>query len=122
MGSVIKARAASPRNTSFTVSGRDMKNPRIGFIGLGIMGTPMAQNLLRAGFQLTVYNRSKPPVDLMVSLGAKSAPSPRAVAECSDLVITMVTDSEAVEDVVMREGGLVEGAHEGLILVDMSTI
>jgi 3-hydroxyisobutyrate dehydrogenase len=97
-------------------------NPRIGFIGLGIMGSPMAQNLLKAGFQLTVYNRSRPPVDLLVSLGAKSATSPKAVAERSDVVITMVTDSEAVEDVVMGQEGLVEGAREGLVLIDMSTI
>jgi 2-hydroxy-3-oxopropionate reductase len=97
-------------------------NPRIGFIGLGIMGSPMAQNLLKAGFHLTVYNRSKPPVDALVSAGAKSAPSPKAVAERSDLVITMVTDSEAVEDVVMGEEGVAEGAHEGLVLIDMSTI
>jgi len=99
-----------------------MKNPRIGFIGLGIMGRPMAQNLLKAGFQLTVYNRSKPPVDLLVASGAKSAPSPKAVAERSDLVITMVTDSEAVKEVVLGEGGVIEGAHEGLVLIDMSTI
>jgi 3-hydroxyisobutyrate dehydrogenase len=99
-----------------------MKNPRIGFIGLGIMGSSMARNLLKAGFQLTVYNRSRPPLDLLVSAGAKSAPSPKAVAERSDLVITMVTDSEAVEEVVMGPGGVVEGAHEGLVLIDMSTI
>src|SRR5580698_10633885 len=99
-----------------------MKNPRIGFIGLGIMGAPMAQNLLKAGFQLTVYNRSKPPVDLLVSSGARSAPSPKDVAELSDIVITMVTDSEAVKAVVMGEGGVAEGAHEGLVLIDMSTI
>jgi 3-hydroxyisobutyrate dehydrogenase len=99
-----------------------MKNPRIGFIGLGIMGRPMAQNLLKAGFQVTVYNRSKPPVDLLVSLGASSASSPRAVAERSDLVITMVTDSEAVKEVVLGQGGVIEGAHAGMVLVDMSTI
>jgi 2-hydroxy-3-oxopropionate reductase len=98
------------------------KNLRIGFIGLGIMGSPMAKNLLKAGFQLTVYNRSKPPVDFLVSSGAVSAASPRAVAERSDVVITMVTDSEAVKDVVLGEGGVIEGAHPGLVVVDMSTI
>src|SRR5271169_5740976 len=103
-------------------AGRIMKNPRIGFIGLGIMGRPMAQNLLKAGFQLLVYNRSKPPVDLLVSAGAASAPSPKAVAERSDLVITMVTDSEAVKEVVLGPGGVIEGAHGGLVLIDMSTI
>jgi 2-hydroxy-3-oxopropionate reductase len=99
-----------------------MKNPRIGFIGLGIMGRSMAQNLLKAGFQVAVYNRSQPPVDLLVSKGASSAPSPKAVAERSDVVITMVTDSEAVEDVVLGKGGVIEGAREGLVLIDMSTI
>ena len=99
-----------------------MKNPRIGFIGLGIMGRPMAQNLLKAGFQVTVYNRTKPPVDLIVSSGAVSAPSPKAVAERSDLVITMVTDSEAVKEVVLGGEGVIEGARGGLVLIDMSTI
>jgi 3-hydroxyisobutyrate dehydrogenase len=99
-----------------------MKNPRIGFIGLGIMGRSMAQNLLKAGFQVAVYNRSRPPVDLLVSKGASAAPSPRSVAERSDVVITMVTDSEAVKDVVLGKGGVIEGAREGLVLIDMSTI
>jgi len=99
-----------------------MKNPRIGFIGLGIMGRPMAQNLLKAGFQLTVYSRTKPPVELLVSSGAASAPSPKAVAERSDIVICMVTDSEAVKQVVLGGGGVIEGAHRGLVLIDMSTI
>ena len=98
------------------------KNPRIGFIGLGIMGKPMAQNLLNVGFELTVYNRSKPPVDALVASGAKSAVSPKAVAERSDVVITMVTDSEAVKDVVLGREGVIEGAHAGLVLIDMSTI
>lgn len=99
-----------------------MKNPRIGFIGLGIMGRSMAQNLLKAGFQVAVYNRSKPPVDLLVSKGASAAPSPKALAERSDVVITMVTDAEAVKGVVLGKGGVVEGARQGLVLIDMSTI
>lgn len=98
------------------------RNPRIGFIGLGIMGKPMAQNLLKAGFELTVYNRSKPPVEALVSSGARAAASPKAVAEHSDVVITMVTDSEAVKAVVLGSEGVIEGAHPGLVLVDMSTI
>lgn len=99
-----------------------MKNPRIGFIGLGIMGRSMSQNLLKAGFQVAVYNRSKPPVDLLVSKGASAAPSPKALAERSDVVITMVTDAEAVKGVVLGKGGVVEGARQGLVLIDMSTI
>jgi len=98
------------------------KNLRIGFIGLGIMGRPMAQNLLKAGFELTVYNRSNAPVDLLVSSGAVSAQSPKAVAERSDVVITMVTDSEAVKEVVLGQRGVIEGAHPGMVVVDMSTI
>jgi len=98
------------------------RNPKVGFIGLGIMGKPMAQNLLKVGFELTVFNRSKPPVDLPVSSGAAAADSPKAVAERSDVVITMVTDSEAVKNVVLGQGGAIEGAHEGLVLIDMSTI
>jgi 3-hydroxyisobutyrate dehydrogenase len=106
-----------------THAASDMKgNPKVGFIGLGIMGKPMAQNLLKAGFELTVFNRSKPPVDLLVSSGAAAADSPKAVAERSDVVITMVTDSEAVRSVVLGQGGVIEGAHEGLVLLDMSTI
>ncbi len=99
-----------------------MKNPRIGFIGLGIMGRPMAQNLLKAGFQVTVYNRTKPPVDLLVSSGAARAQSPKAVADRSDVVITMVTDSEAVKEVILGREGVIEGAHGGLVVIDMSTI
>lgn len=97
-------------------------NPKIGFIGLGIMGRPMAQNLVKAGFKLTVYNRSRPPVDALVSAGASAASSPKQVAERSDVVITMVTDAEAVKEVVLGKGGVIEGAHRGLVLIDMSTI
>jgi 3-hydroxyisobutyrate dehydrogenase len=99
-----------------------MKNTRIGFIGLGIMGRPMAHNLLKGGFPVTVYNRSKPPVESLVTAGATAASSPKSVAERSDVVITMVTDSEAVSEVVLGKGGVIEGAHEGLVVIDMSTI
>lgn len=94
----------------------------VGFIGLGIMGRPMALNLLKAGFELTVYNRSKAPVDALVARGAAAALSPKAVAESCDLVVTMVTDSQAVEEVVLGRDGVAEGARPGLIVVDMSTI
>jgi 3-hydroxyisobutyrate dehydrogenase-like beta-hydroxyacid dehydrogenase len=95
---------------------------RVGFIGLGIMGRPMAGNLLRAGFDLTVYNRSALPLGQLVSLGARSASSPAEVAKSSDVVITMVTDATAVEQVVLGPGGVIEGVHDGLVVVDMSTI
>ncbi len=99
-----------------------MKSERIGFIGLGIMGSLMAQNLIDAGFKLTVFNRSRPRMERLVSAGAAPSTSPREVAEKSDVVITMVTDSEAVKEVVLGKGGVVEGAHAGLVLIDMSTI
>ena len=83
----------------------------------------MAQNLLKAGFQLTVYNRSKPRrASSWSRRGPQRAASPKAVAERSDVVITMVTDSEAVKEVVLGPGGVIEGAHDGLVLIDMSTI
>ncbi len=99
-----------------------MKNTRVGFIGLGIMGRPMAQNLLKGGFPVIVYSRSKQAVDELVVSGAASAGSPKSVAELSDVVITMVTDSEAVSEVALGKSGVIEGAHEGLVLMDMSTI
>jgi 3-hydroxyisobutyrate dehydrogenase len=94
----------------------------IGFIGLGIMGRPMARNLLKAGFSLTVWNRSRPGIDELVAEGAAEASGPREVAERSDVVITMVSDSPDVEQVALGPGGIIEGARPGLVMVDMSTI
>jgi 2-hydroxy-3-oxopropionate reductase len=94
----------------------------IGFIGLGIMGKPMAGNLLAAGYSLVVYNRSRPAQDELVGRGARAASSPREVAQQSDLVITMLPDSPDVEKVALGADGLVEGAHTGLVYMDMSTI
>ncbi len=99
-----------------------MSKPIIGFIGLGIMGKPMAHNLLRAGYSLVVHNRSRPPVDELAGEGALPAPSPRQVASDSDLVITMLPDSPDVELVALGSKGLIEGARPGLLYVDMSTI
>jgi 2-hydroxy-3-oxopropionate reductase len=99
-----------------------MSKPTLGFIGLGIMGKPMAHNLLKAGYPLVVHSRSRPPVDELATAGARPAPSPREVARKSDVVITMLPDSPDVEAVVLGPGGLLEGARPGLIYVDMSTI
>jgi 3-hydroxyisobutyrate dehydrogenase len=82
----------------------------------------MASNLLRAGFPLTAWNRSRPGIDAPVVEGAAEAGSPREVAERSDIVITMVGDSPDVEQVALGAGGIIEGAHGGLVHVDMSTI
>lgn len=95
---------------------------KIGFIGLGIMGKPMCRNLLRAGYELTVFSRSKANVEAVTSFGATSAPSPAAVAEASDLVITMVPDSPEVREVVLGPSGVIHGARAGLYVVDMSSI
>ena len=95
---------------------------RIGFIGLGIMGRPMARNLMKAGFPLTVWNRSRPGIDELVSEGAAEGGSPADVARRSAVVITIVGDSPDVEEVALGTNGIIEGAHPGLVHIDMSTI
>ena len=95
---------------------------KVGFIGLGLMGRSMAINLIRAGYSLTVWNRTKSKMNELIQIGAKPADSPKDVAENSDVVITMVSDSPDVEAVIMGDRGIVEGAHEGQIIIDMSTI
>ncbi|MFC1543426.1 2-hydroxy-3-oxopropionate reductase [Candidatus Neomarinimicrobiota bacterium] len=95
---------------------------RIGFIGLGVMGRPMARNLLKAGFPLVVHNRSRVVVDELTGEGATPATSPREVAEKSNVVITMLPDSPDVESVVLGPVGVIEGVRSGQIYIDMSTI
>ncbi len=99
-----------------------MAQERIGFIGLGIMGKPMARNLLEAGNELVIHNQSREPVDELKGDGAEDADSPRAVAEASDVVITMLPDSPQVEEVLTGDDGVLAGATEGDLVVDMSTI
>ena len=94
----------------------------IGFIGLGIMGRPMARNLLKAGHSLVVHSRSRGPVDEIVKAGAKAASSPKDVAAQCDVLITMLPNSPDVELVALGPNGIIEGARRGLILADMSTI
>jgi 2-hydroxy-3-oxopropionate reductase len=96
--------------------------PTIGLIGLGIMGRPMARNLLKAGYQLVVHNRSRGPVDELAGEGAAAAGSAREVAERADVTITMLPDSPDVEAVLTGEAGVFAGAREGRIVIDMSTI
>ena len=95
---------------------------KVGYIGLGIMGKPMARNILKAGFPLIVHNRSQAAVDELVSEGAMKASSPQEVAAAVDVVFTNLPDSPDVEKVVLSEKGIIHGAHEGLIYVDNSTI
>ncbi len=99
-----------------------MSKPRIGFVGLGIMGKPMSKHLLHAGYDLVVHNRSREPVAELVDAGAREAHSPREVAENSAIVITMLPDSPDVEEVALGSGGIIEGAGRGDIYIDMSTI
>ena len=96
---------------------------RIGFVGLGIMGAPMALNLMKAGYSLKVYNRSdRPGVQEVVEAGGSRAASPREAAEGSDVIITIVTDTPDVEAVILGEDGVVHGARTGATVIDMSTI
>ncbi len=95
---------------------------RIGWIGLGIMGKPMAANLLRAGYELTVHSRSRGPVEELTQMGARAADSPREVADGSEVIITMLPDSPDVSQVVAGENGVLDGARSGSMVIDMSTI
>src|SRR4030042_5195654 len=95
---------------------------RIGFIGLGLMGQHMARRLLDAGRPLMVWNRTTDKAKSLRAAGAAWADSPRALAQASDVVITMVTDSVASERVSCGPDGVLEGAHAGLLLLDMSRI
>ncbi|CAN5564461.1 2-hydroxy-3-oxopropionate reductase [soil metagenome] len=94
----------------------------IGFIGLGIMGGPMADNLREADYEVVVYNRSEDKADDFVEGGGEKASSPREAAEKSDVVITMLPDSPQVEEIVLGEDGVAEGVSEGMLYIDMSSI
>ena len=96
--------------------------PVVGYIGLGLMGKPMARNILKAGFPLVVHNRSRAAVEELVSEGAEGARSPADVASRADIVFTNLPDSPDVEMVALGEHGIIEGAHPGLIYIDNSTI
>ena len=95
---------------------------RVGLVGLGIMGRPMARNLMKSGFDVTVYSRTRSKVDELQQAGARAGTSPADVASRCELVVTIVTDSGDVEEVAAGPHGLFEGARPGLIIADMSTI
>ena len=95
---------------------------KIGFIGLGIMGKPMAKNLLKAGYDLTVCDINSAAVGEVVALGAKAAATPKAVAAQTEIIITMLPNSPQVKTVALGDQGLIEGARPGAIVVDMSSI
>ena len=95
---------------------------RIGFIGLGIMGKPMAKNLLKAGYDLTVCDINAAAVGEVVALGAKAAATPAAVAAQTEIIVTMLPISPQVKAVALGQDGIIDGARSGTIVVDMSSI
>src|SRR5689334_2064132 len=95
---------------------------RIGFIGLGIMGQGMAKNLLKAGYELTVYNRTVRKAEELAELGAKVADTPAEAAKGNHIVITMLADPPAIESAVLGKDGVIDGLQSGAILIDCSTV
>jgi 2-hydroxy-3-oxopropionate reductase len=95
---------------------------KVGYIGLGLMGKSIARNILKAGFPVIVHNRSRAAVDELAAEGAKAATSPAEVASQVDVVFTNLPDSPDVEKVALGASGIIEGAHEGLVFIDNSTI
>jgi len=99
-----------------------MASEAVGFIGLGVMGKPMAGHVLKAGYPLVVHSRSRGPVDELVAAGAKAAGSPAEVARQADVIITMLPDTADVEQVVTGANGVLSGIRSGALLIDMSSI
>lgn len=95
---------------------------KIGFIGLGIMGKPMAKNLLKAGYELVVFDINKAAVNELTALGAESAETPGGLASQTNIIITMLPNSPEVKDVVLGTNGIIEGAKKNSVLIDMSSI
>lgn len=100
----------------------DVQKETIGFIGLGIMGLPMAKNLIKSNFNLIVYNRTESKSKELSESGAKVAATPKEVAENAKCIITIVTDSPDVEQVILGQSGIIEGLQPNTIIIDMSTI
>ena len=94
----------------------------IGFVGLGIMGRPMALNLMKAGYSVVVTSRSRGPIDTLVAAGAKSSATPADVARDANVIITMVPDTPDVEKVITGKDGILSTLTPGSIVIDMSTI
>jgi 2-hydroxy-3-oxopropionate reductase len=95
---------------------------KIGFIGLGIMGKPMSKNMLKAGYELVIFDINTAAVEEVAGEGAQVAHSPKEVAAMSDVIITMLPNSPHVKEVVLGENGVIDGAKSGAILIDMSSI
>jgi 3-hydroxyisobutyrate dehydrogenase len=99
-----------------------MSKPRVGFIGLGVMGAPMAKHILNAGYPLTVFNRTGSKCEDLSRAGAGVASTPADLARQSEIIITMVSDSPDVHQVVAGKDGVIEGIQPGSVVIDMSTI
>jgi len=99
-----------------------MSTTKIGWIGLGKMGIPMSDNLIKAGYPLTVYNRSKDKEDELTAKGARTASSPASLIEQSDVVIIMVSDDRAIHDIFLGDAGLLSAKTSGKIIINMSTV
>lgn len=95
---------------------------KLGFVGLGLMGNPMSRNLIKAGYEVSVWNRTTSRMRELVESGANEADSPRDVATRSEIIVTMVSDSADVEDVILGEEGIASGLEKGSVVIDMSTI
>ena len=95
---------------------------KVGFIGLGIMGKPMSKNLIKAGYSLVVADRNPDAIADVIAAGAETASSAKAIAEQCDVIITMLPNSPHVKEVALGEGGIIEGAKPGLVVIDMSSI
>jgi len=95
---------------------------KLGFIGLGVMGRPMALNLMKGGHEMAVYGRRAASVESLVAAGARAFPTPAEVAAHADIVFTVVTNSSDVEEVVLGTSGVIHGAERGSVVVDMETI
>jgi 3-hydroxyisobutyrate dehydrogenase-like beta-hydroxyacid dehydrogenase len=99
-----------------------MTDQKIAYLGLGVMGAGMTANLIRAGYEVTVWNRSPGPTKQLVDQGAKLAATPAEAADGADVILYCLANDAAVEDVVFGADGVLQGAHEGLVAVDMSTV
>lgn len=99
-----------------------MPSEVVGFIGLGIMGRPMALNLIKAGYKLVVTSRSQGPIDALAAAGAKAVKTPAEVAREADVIVTMVPDTPDVDKVIRGKDGVLDGLKRGAIVIDMSTI
>ena len=95
---------------------------KIGWIGLGNMGNPMCKNLIKAGHDVTVWNRTKSKASDALNMGAKWADTPKAVAEASDYIFTMVSNGRILKDIIFREHGIIKGMKSGKVMTDMSTV